>query len=77
MLDVVVGLIIVAVGVVMILIRRPFFDFSLRFFARFYGQPVADAFEHSGTKAIVVGAVGFIVFGVVAIVAAIVQSQTA
>jgi hypothetical protein len=44
-----------AIGIVGIVIRRQFFAFALRWFARLYGQPVADHFEHSGTKSVALG----------------------
>lgn len=71
-LGVVIGLAIVTVGVALLLARHAFLRFALRWFRRLYGQPVADTFEHRGEKGIIVGA-GFIVFGIVQIVATVVE----
>jgi len=49
-LGIVIGLVIVTVGVALLLARHAFLRFALRWFRRFYGQPVADTFEHRGEK---------------------------
>jgi len=71
-LGVVIGLVIVTVGAALLLARHAFLRFALRWFRRFYGQPLADTFEHRGEKGIVVGGAGFIVFGIVQIVVTVV-----
>lgn len=71
-LGVVIGL-IVTVGVALVLARHAFLRFALRWFRRFYGQPVADTFEHRGEKGIIVNGAGFIAFGIVQIVATVVE----
>lgn len=76
-LGVVIGLVIVTVGVALLLARHAFLRFALRWFRRFYGQPVADTFEHRGEKGIIVGGAGFIVFGIVQIVVTVVEHSRA
>ncbi|MCT1479865.1 hypothetical protein [Microbacterium sp. p3-SID336] len=67
-LGVAIGLVIVTVGAALLLARHAFLRFALRWFRRFYGQPVADTFEHRGEKGVIVGAAGSIVFGIVQII---------
>lgn len=68
---VLIGSVSICLGVVFILLRWPFFRLVLRGMKRFYGQPVADMYEHVGVKGVVVGGGAFIAAGLAQLVVTI------
>lgn len=72
-LGVAIGLVIVTVGAALLLARHAFLRFAVRWFRRFYGDPVADTFEESGENGVIVGGAGFIVFGIMQIIATAIE----
>lgn len=71
LVGILIGIAIVCVGIVGILVRRPFYRLIIRGIKRFYGQPLADMYAHVGVKGVVIGGVGIIAFGVFRIIVAI------
>lgn len=66
-----IGVAIIGVGVIGILLRRPFLRFLLWGMTRFYGRPVADMYEHVGTKGVIVGGVAIIAIGMLRVIVAV------
>ncbi|GAA2907592.1 hypothetical protein JOD62_001246 [Microbacterium keratanolyticum] len=71
LVGILIGIAIVCVGIVGILVRRPFYRLIIRGIKRLYGQPLADMYAHVGVKGVVIGGVGIIAFGVFRIIVAI------
>lgn len=69
--EILIGIAIVCFGALVILVRRPFFRMIIRGTKRFYGQPMADMYEHAGVKGVTIAGIGMVAFGILSIVVAV------